>query len=148
MFANYINTPNPSSPSSSSAGPSRSRPTPTRTLRQPHSLSVAQRDHSGALDPSSVSDVAAYEQAMRRKVELRRKGDKWAERLSEGVVDEDEFRRGVSSALPLDFGAASIRRGDFVLDCVKGTTTGPWEQGQPRARRRRPACRYTWPQCR
>lgn len=108
----------------SQAGPSRlpSRPAPTRTLRQPHALNVAQRDTFGVLSSDSasmqgdgsgdevgvvgeaVTDAQAYRDAMARKVELRRKGDKWVDRMCEGVVSEADFRKGVRPIFsPLPF---------------------------------------------
>lgn len=83
-------------PPQAEAGPSRSIPTPIRTLRAPHLLTVAQRNDAGGLEPPSQSDAVAYRDAMRRKVELRRRGDKWMERFCEGEIGRDEFKKGVS----------------------------------------------------
>lgn len=100
------------SQASNTAGPSRpsGRPTPIRSLRQPHALNVAHRDTYGVLAPESqgTSDAAAYKAALTRKLELRKKGDQWADRMSEGAVSEVEFRKGVSRIV-VSSGIAAVK---------------------------------------
>lgn len=81
---------------SASAEASSSRRTPIRSLRQPALLNIATRNDAGGLEPPSHSDAVALRMAMDRKVQWRRKGEKWMDRLCEGTVDPEEFKRGVS----------------------------------------------------
>lgn len=83
---------------SDQAGPSR--PTPVRSLRHPALLSVVTRNDAGGLEPPSQSDAVALRAAMQRKVEWRRKGERWMDRFCEETVGKEEFKRGVSTVLP------------------------------------------------
>lgn len=79
---------------SAEAGPSRR--TPIRSLRQPALLKIATRNDAGGLEPPSHSDAVALRMAMERKVQWRRKGERWMDRICEGTVGKEEFKRGVS----------------------------------------------------
>ncbi|KAI9638427.1 uncharacterized protein MKK02DRAFT_42818 [Dioszegia hungarica] len=81
-----------STSASAEAGPSRR--TPIRSLRQPALLNIATRNDAGGLEPPSHSDAVALRLAMDKKVQWRRKGERWMDRLCEGTVGSDEFKRG------------------------------------------------------
>lgn len=80
------------------AGPSRR--TPIRSLRQPALLKIATRNDAGGLEPPAHSDAVALRLATDRKIQWRRKGERWMDRLCEGTVSPEEFKRAVSFYQP------------------------------------------------
>ena len=80
--------------SSNQAGPSRR--TPVRTLRQPALLNVATRDGTGELQPQKQNDTDSFRSAMDKKVDWRRRGERWMDKMCEGTLGNEEVKRGVS----------------------------------------------------
>ncbi|KAL1406136.1 hypothetical protein Q8F55_007819 [Vanrija albida] len=74
------------------AGPSRlGAAAPTRTLKQPMSLGVAEGSTR-----TGPTDAAALRRSLERRAELARRADKWMDRLMEEVVERVAFQRGLS----------------------------------------------------
>lgn len=81
------------------------RPTPNRTLRQPFTLDVADRESksqnafaSGSHSGTSVnipSDQETLRKTLNRKVELQRKTERWMDVLMEDTVDRATFKKAV-----------------------------------------------------
>ena len=73
----------------SSAGPSR--PASGRTMR----VHVAPRD-DGELAPTTVDDLSALRLAEKKKADLRRRSERWADRLMEETVSRVVLKKAVS----------------------------------------------------
>ncbi|KAK4687530.1 RNA polymerase II-associated protein 2, partial [Tremellales sp. Uapishka_1] len=80
-----------------------SRPTPSRTLRQPHLLSVASRESSGRLTQPFNDDHDSLRRTLTHKVKLQRKLEKWMDVLMESTVDLATFKRACSLFQPYNY---------------------------------------------
>jgi len=78
--------------SHASSSSDRSRPTPDRTLRQPHRLNVSHRDAPSISNNTDIHDLRA---SYTRKAELQRIAERWADRMMEDTLDRQTFKRAV-----------------------------------------------------
>lgn len=81
---------------SSVSGEASRRPVPTRTLPQPASLSVAQRDDGVTVTGRAKSDVQALKDDLTRRAELTRKAERWMDRLMEDTPSPATVKKAVS----------------------------------------------------
>jgi hypothetical protein len=89
-------TPPPSEPEQPVASSSRRRPE-NRTLKQPLTLTVADRDDDGQLRRRAVTDKQALKSSLDAKVQAERETERWADLLmEEHTVERAVFKRAVS----------------------------------------------------
>lgn len=70
----------------------------SRDYSNPVRLSVATRDPKLAGQEAGPSNYSEKERLLRgrnRNEEIRRKGDKWADKMMEETLDRETFKRGV-----------------------------------------------------
>jgi hypothetical protein len=92
-------TPPPSEPDQPVASSSRRRPE-NRTLRQPLTLTVADRDDAGQLRRQVVTDKQALKISLDGKVRAERETEKWSDLLmEEHTVERAVFKRAVRVTL-------------------------------------------------
>lgn len=90
-------TPPPSEPDQPVASSSRRRPE-NRTLKQPLTLIVADRDDDGQLRRRAVTDKQALKSSLDAKVRAERETEKWSDLLmEEHTVERAVFKRAVST---------------------------------------------------
>ncbi|KAK8870072.1 hypothetical protein IAR55_000642 [Kwoniella newhampshirensis] len=105
-----IAIPNPSTsthPAITLSPPAISTTAPPPSSRNPVRLSVAQRDTSyeagpstDTLTPSHDAESDAYKRAAVRKITLKRKVDRWMDKLMEETVDRATFKKAASYLTP------------------------------------------------
>lgn len=80
---------------------SRQRPVPTRTLKQPLSLNVAERvPGANAVTTQETSDAAQLRASLERRAKIAKLAEKWGDRAMEEVLDRDSFQKAVSPLMP------------------------------------------------
>jgi hypothetical protein len=84
--------------------------TEAEAYSNPVRLSVATRESDAAAGPSTstLSERERLLKARKSNEVVRRKGEKWADKLMEETVDRDTFKRAVSLSNPSRGGACRI----------------------------------------
>lgn len=87
--------------------------TESEAYSNPVRLSVATRETNAAAGPSTQPILNEREKLLRARKSnevVRRKGEKWADKMMEETVDRDTFRRAVSRAFHqcIDVAASEI----------------------------------------
>jgi len=79
-------------------------PSEPEAYSNPVRLSVATREPNATAGPSTLSERERLLKARISNEVVRRKGEKWADKLMEETVDRDTFKRAVSLSVNLDEG--------------------------------------------